>query len=897
MVRTSLCLLLAGLAANAGTNLVRNPSFETDADGDGTPDAWHAAHDRACVTLELALDAGRDGSRCARLACSRFRPGSPAAHAMLAQNGVALRRGHAYRVSLWARARDLEADVVSVAVSDTTVWANCGLYASFNPDDRWRRFRFLFRATRDVGAESRFQLWFTSTGTLWVDDVEVVEAEGELRRPGHVIPPARGINGVPNSSFEVGTAGWGSAAVRPPHWGTRLDHLVGEVDQAHAVHGRRSLRIRLAEETVPVAFFDYFDPVQKAVWAPLAGNIGFLQVEPGTPHTFSVHLRADRAGVPARLEVRPFSGRPAAKAVRLTTQWQRCALTFTPRSRWCSVLAGPDLRAAEGRPAPPRPATVWLDAAQLERGERASAYAPRAAVEFAVTTGKTGNVFGWEEPVAFRIALANHDAAARDVSMELVLTDFFDREAWRQELDLRLPPGQRLDRQVVPRPGEPLRGYFRLRARLSWGETAAEQDLRLAVIPIHEGRDSRFGMNHAYPWPHLLDLCRKAGLVWVRDWSLKWQDVEPEKGRFTFAVTDPQIDRPLGHGLRVLGLLPFPSSPWASTAPPEMRGSREYTRRRAVVAMAPRDVGEFETYVERTVAHYRGRVSWFQVFNEPLYTSYALPQRHGYDGATYAKYTRAFCRAARRADPQAKVLAGVGGLRFDHFQSFFAAGGLEGIDAVDVHHYPRTRPPEFIEDELRRLAELMARHGGPKPIWITEYGYYADDQPWAVPIPHQGHNQPLRDETTQCAYAVRWATLALANGAEKVFYHAGTCDGLNRDSLQGIFHEYGGQPHKIYAAQAVLSRVLAPSCRFVRRLDLPGEGVRGHLFRDGERLTAVLWAPRGAKPQPVRLASPKLELWDLMARRQARRQLDPGPVPVYVTARGLSEAAFAAALQ
>ncbi len=169
------------------------------------------------------------------------------------------------------------------------------------------------------------------------------------------------------------------------------------------------------------------------------------------------------------------------------------------------------------------------------------------------------------------------------------------------------------------------------------------------------------------------------------------------------------------------------------------------------------------------------------------------------------------------------------------FEQFFAAGGHKGIDAIDIHHYPRLRAPEFVEELLEGLNKQMERHGGRKPIWLTEYGYYADDEPWAIPMPNSGFNRPLRSESLQAAYAVRWATMCLANGVDKIFYHAGTCDGVNRDSLQGIFYEYAGQPHKIYAAQAVMSHLLTPTGKFVKRLKL-GEGVKGYLFRDGEQI-------------------------------------------------------------
>ena len=889
--------LCAAAAALAGTNLARNPSFETDADRDGAPDHWRCAGDPKLVAQTLALDKGRDGKRCARLACTRFGAGNPAAHVMLCQYGVPVRRGKAYRVTLWAKGSDVAGEMVSIALSDTAEWANCGLNDAFCPSPDWRRHEFLFAARRTVGEKSRFQIWFHSTGTLWVDDVTFEEAGDQLYRPGHIIPAKGRKNLIPNASFEVGTAGWGSEQWdRVTHWGGPMNRLFGQLDEKGAKHGDQSLRIDLSEANQPVSYFDYFELHRSAIWAPLAANIGYIEVEPGKPYTFSVWLRAARAGTPARLAVREFEGGRFDRLVSVGTEWSRFLLTFTPRKRWCYVLAGPDLREAGAV----RSATLWLDAAQLEQGSEPTAFAARDPVEFASEllpplgirsprswVPPTGNVFTWgsrpwHAPLVGRDA-AHETATAR---LQLQVTDWRKAEILRMEVR-EGPVGASRQELSVPHTG-----WFRLRVRMTAGDSVSERTTRFAIIPKHGRQDSRFGMNHAYPWPHLLELNKKAGLMWVRDWSLKWHDVEPEKGKFTFAAADQQIDRVLKRGLNVLAMLPFPSSRWASTATPEMKAKRDYRGRREVVAMAPRDLGEFENYVRRTVAHYKGRITWWQVFNEPIFTTYSLPRKHGYTGADLAKYTKAFARVARAADPKCKVLGGIGYIRegqiMDDFRQFFAAGGLAAVDAVDIHHYPRSRPPEFIEPLLEQLNALMDKHGGRKPIWCTEYGYYADDDPWAVPMPHQGFNRPLASEALQCAYAVRWATLLLANGVDKILYHAGTCDGVNRDSLQGIFYEYAGQPHMIYAAQAVMSHLFTTTCRFEKKLGL-GKGVRGYLFRDGDRRVAVVWARRGAKPRTLRLAD-GLELWDIMGRPQKTRELVPAQTPAYVVGRVGAEA-------
>ena len=879
-------------------NLLHNPRFETAVDE--VPSKWRTSGDTRLVTQTLTVEPGRDGKPSARLTCTKFNSGNPAAHAMLCQMGVAVRRGQNYRVAFWARGEAILGDVVSVALSDTSVWTNCGLEGAFVPGPEWKQYEFIFRASRDCSEESRFQIWFHSTGTLWIDDVEFHEAGSDLYRPGHIIPSEGAKNLVPNSSFECGPDGWGSAEWdRTTHWGGSMNRLFGEIDAAEAFHGESSLKIELAPETQPVSYFDYYDLHRTEIRAPLAGNQGFLELEPGRTYTLSVFLKAAKADTPALVAVRQFQGRSFEKSIRVSTDWTRYSLAFKATARWCYVLAGPDLRPTDENPDSTDRAAVWLDAVQLEQAEEPTPFASRQPVEFGVWTEKPGNVFGWDEPVEFTVRVHREPGSQEPIQVNTYFEDFFGSHRvigmhmWKPAV------GNDREHTFVYQPRSDRRGFLRLRVGMRVGETVQQRTLRFAVIPSHEQGDSRFGMNHAYPWPHLLDLNRKAGLSWVRDWSCKWQDVEPEKGRFTFEGADHQIDRPIEHGLKVLAMLPFPSAHWSSTAPAGYKRTGNYTSRREHVAYAPRNVEEFENYVARTVSHYKGRVRWWQVFNEPVFTSYSLPRKFGYDAADYAHWTKVFAGAARREDPECKILAGIGYLNdgqiLDDWKQFLAAGSLDVIDAVDIHHYPRLRPPEFVEELLEKLNALMDEHGGRKPIWLTEYGYYADDEPSSVPLPNSGFNTPLESEIVQAAYAVRWATIMFAGGVDKIFYHAGTCDGLNRDSLQGIFYEYAGEPHKIYAAQAVMAHLFTPSSKFVKRLTL-GEGVHAYLFRDGPRTVAVVWAVAGAKPEPIRVVNENVQVWDLMGRPQLPRRFTPTGTPVYLIGDGLSDDAWPAAV-
>ena len=636
------CLILLGLAGSvcAQENLVKNASFETDANKDGVPDNWTVAGSPQHVTQTVTLDEGRDGKRCGLLNCSKFEGGVSSSHAMLAQMGVPVQQGRYYRLTLWARGEKITAGGVSIDLRDTRNWRSSGLQGTFVPLPLWQRFEFLFRARATVGETSRFQMAFLSTGKLWVDDISLTEVKGDPYRPGHVHASAGHVNLVPNASFECGTDGWGSSETDyVGHWAGGLNQLFGEVDRKEAYQGKQSLRIDLTPKNTPVSSWDYFDPIRKAIRAPLAGNIGFLEVEPGQSYTLSVYLKAREANTRARLGVRGYSRREiAGKYVDVSREWARYELTFRPREKWCYVLAGPDLRRA------PRDATatLWVDAVQFEKGETATPFRARETLEVGLETDRVGNIFDWTEPVSLRVMVANAGAEQRP-ELKLTLTDFEDKTVWGRTLRPTVPTKDRFEQEVRIQPDERMRGFLQLHVKTGAGATSIDRKIRLAVIPTYKPRDSRFGVNHPYPYPHLLGLCRKAGLNWVRDWSLKWHNIEPEKGRFTFGEIDYQIDRSLKHDLSVLGLFPFPSSMWSSTKP--NAEAKNATEKLAVAAARPRDEGEVSDYITRTVKHYKGRIRWYQYLNEPLYTHYALPSAQGNDGATYARLTEVFARA------------------------------------------------------------------------------------------------------------------------------------------------------------------------------------------------------------------------------------------------------------
>ena len=382
-----MALLFATTGVAAETNLVANGSFEQSLRA-GVPDDWACAGN-AAVHQVLALDTGRDGKRCAKLECSEFTGDGPDFHVMICQVGkVTVRQGQWYRLTLWAKSAGLKSGSVEVALSNTRRWENAGLEDVFTPGSEWGQFQFLFRASQDLPAEaSRLQIWFKGTGTLWLDDVVLTEtSEGQQWFPQIATDGVK--NFVPNSSFECGTANWGSFTYGLSGWAGNLYRLEGEMDAAVARHGGHSLKIALTPRTLPVFYFDYYDAVRQPVRRVLAANQGWFHVRPGEALTLSAYLRADAEGVAAQLVAIGAPDHLQQKQVMVGKEWQRYEFTFAPRQPYLFIAVGLDLEASK-RDA----ATVWLDAVQLERGDHATAYEPRLPVESFIETEQAGNIF------------------------------------------------------------------------------------------------------------------------------------------------------------------------------------------------------------------------------------------------------------------------------------------------------------------------------------------------------------------------------------------------------------------------------------------------------------------------------------------------------------------------
>jgi hypothetical protein len=231
------------------------------------------------------------------------------------------------------------------------------------------------------------------------------------------------------------------------------------------------------------------------------------------------------------------------------------------------------------------------------------------------------------------------------------------------------------------------------------------------------------------PWKvqRTLEMVREMGAPWVVEYFL-WAAHEPRRGVYEWSHADLVVDHARNQGLTVIARLGYVPE-WAR--PP--KSSHLYLNADGYAA--------FADFAAAFVRHFRGRVSYVILWNEPN-----LSQEWGYrppDPAAYTELLREAYPAIKRANPDVTVLAGAlaptlapagsewGMNDLDYLQAMYDAGARPYFDALAAHAYGWTFAPDAPADpgavnfnRTLLLREIMERNGdAAKPVYITEAGW------------------------------------------------------------------------------------------------------------------------------------------------------------------------------
>jgi hypothetical protein len=832
---------------------VRNGSFEQTSHDFAA--GWvRGSADLPDASIAWAIDTDETGGKAVRVDWLAAPNAAAALPPELVQDDLALKPGEPYSLTFRARSSTAGAMLSVVVQPEAAAGARAPYLATAVAlDGSWKKHRLAFTVPGNAPAgRAALRFILRDRGSAWFDDVVLdgaALADGEAPRLLPRLAPPTSRNLVPNGSFEAGADGWLSLG-RALGFGGNVAGLYGEVVSKTAGQGSHAYRLTLGPGHSPESLFDCWPPERAVHHRLLLANRGWIEVEPHQRYTLSAWMRADRPNTKAVLQL-VFNGdarqppQTLAHEVTLGLEWERHAFTVTAPHPGVYVAVGPDISAAPGVVT-----TFWADGIQLEAGDAPTDFIPSEPVELGFNSGRQGNVFAAGAPAVFTISAHNPGAVATSVTVSCHITDYWDREAAVRTATLALPADatvqQPLGLDLPP-------GFYR--AVFTWELAGRTHERRVpfAVIEPYAHRDSPFGLNHAPTTAAAIRQMRQAGVTWIRDWSANWQWAEPSPGALTFTAIDPQIERLQTEAMNILGLLPSnPSTNWASGAPDSVPAELWYR-----LAYAPKEPERLYAFMQQAAARYRGSVRHWEFLNEPLWVpDFCLPRAGGYTVADYIALLKGGAAAIRRGNPDALV---VGGLAIQSEMplgdEFIKAGGLDHIDIFNLHPYAGTRRPESFIPDLERIRAAMDTYAARKPIWATEAAYYGIDEPpflpWRPPAGHFAANLLLPSERHAGDYLIRFSTLMLAFGVEKLFWHEPVTGDANVGikDVENLFLGPGGLPRKSYAAVSAFANVLGPAPRFAARWQFPAEiagrptpGVHGYAFATGSRSLLVAWS-------------------------------------------------------
>lgn len=208
----------------------------------------------------------------------------------------------------------------------------------------------------------------------------------------------------------------------------------------------------------------------------------------------------------------------------------------------------------------------------------------------------------------------------------------------------------------------------------------------------------------------------------------------------------------------------------------QLTGSPWYSGRRSYLPYVNPNPARFATFVSTVVRHFRGRVAYYSLWNEPNLYLYLSPHRKA-PQLFHDLFTAGY-RAAKRADPRAQVLIGEmaptpGSLKF------LDQAAERGIVADGFAHHPyqfsvvRPGAPDrrylgisntaIVQRTLRVLARrhrLRTPAGRALPLYFTEFGY-----------PRPGAYYGYFSEIRRALWTVEAFRLAKRQGARVMVYY------------------------------------------------------------------------------------------------------------------------------
>jgi hypothetical protein len=276
------------------------------------------------------------------------------------------------------------------------------------------------------------------------------------------------------------------------------------------------------------------------------------------------------------------------------------------------------------------------------------------------------------------------------------------------------------------------------------------------------------------------------GLTNHRTVNSGWSEVEHEEGKWTFDNIDKQMAYIDGQKISYGGIF---------------NGNTKWNTKDKPGTLPVNNVEAWGRYCYEVVKHCKGRIKYWEVWNEP-------PNGTGRDqtAADYAKIVVAAYDNAKKADPDCLVGIAAKSVALTYLDQALKAGAKGHFDYVTLHPYevagcpikhPGTEPVYLqIESTLRKMLKAQDPAKANCPVIFTELGHAAGGE-WGAHLP--GYSDP----DVMAHAVVKYYAMGIAQGITVIQWF----EAMDGDSGPMGLLDGKAQPRPAYHALANMIRL------------------------------------------------------------------------------------------
>jgi hypothetical protein len=394
--------------------------------------------------------------------------------------------------------------------------------------------------------------------------------------------------------------------------------------------------------------------------------------------------------------------------------------------------------------------------------------------------------------------------------------------------------------------------------------------------------------------------------------KLSWNDIEPEKGKFSkkgLAKFDDLVNKLTGLGIEIM---PYISATPGWAIDPKLSPANWKGKKFGPPAKNPEDLASFFAHV---VKRYKGKIKFWALYNAPQ------NRNHWTEPGVLADMYKLARQVLNKEQPDGKlVLSGLEGAKsqgIPYLENFLKAGGGKYVDMYDFHMHLGGDLFTDSENNTIQYKKVLSKHGElSKPIQYGAIGLPSQFNPSKQHIAQfkwKGWKPldyaPMTPEK-QANVLVTTMILGRSLGVERIFWTR------TRDNAPASGQEHkkymekikGRKPEWIIETEASRTRGIvnydySPKLAFaalkvlIQKLDKAnvfktlnlGDDGKGVVFKDNDKFIGVFFAWEGTKTITLKASAKSIKVFDIYGKEKDSVPVKDGkfvlkisPDPIYV---------------